>query len=225
MALQHSPSIVTSGLVLCLDAANPRSYPGAGSIWNDASGNGNNGTLINGVVYNSSNLGNLVFDGIDDKVVLTNNFLNLEQSSFTFDFIFKTSQTGTNVIIGKYSGVGADYWVGIQSSKLVWSFGSPTKADIPSLNNVNDNTYKIAQAIYDKQNAKTYLYVNGALQNTGSVPATITSATGDLVLSAFGSVGTFLWAGALASFKIYTRVLSEQEIQQNYNATRGRYGI
>ena len=47
MALAHSPKIVTDGLVLCLDAGNPKSYPGSGTTWYDLSGNGNNGTNSN----------------------------------------------------------------------------------------------------------------------------------------------------------------------------------
>ena len=63
MALNHSPSIVTNGLVLCLDAANTKSYPGSGTTWTDISGNGTSGTLTNGPVFNSANLGYFVFDG------------------------------------------------------------------------------------------------------------------------------------------------------------------
>jgi hypothetical protein len=60
--------IITDGLVLYLDAGNPASYPGSGTTWFDLSGNGNNGTLVNGVGYTSDNLGSLVFDGVDDYV-------------------------------------------------------------------------------------------------------------------------------------------------------------
>ena len=59
--------------------------------WNDISGNGNNGTLTNGPTYNSANGGAIVFDGIDDNCVLSNSFANLEQSSFTFEIVFKKS--------------------------------------------------------------------------------------------------------------------------------------
>lgn len=62
------PNIVTDGLVLYLDAANTKSYPGSGTTWNDLSGNGNNGTLINGYIFNSIGNGNLVFDGSNDYV-------------------------------------------------------------------------------------------------------------------------------------------------------------
>ena len=69
MSLNHGGKpIVTDGLVLCLDAANPKSYPGSGTTWTDLSGNGNNGTLVNGVGYNSDNGGSLSFDGVNDYV-------------------------------------------------------------------------------------------------------------------------------------------------------------
>ena len=57
MSLAHSPRIITDGLVLCLDAGNTKSYPGSGTTWTDLSGQGNNGTLVNGVGYNGSNGG------------------------------------------------------------------------------------------------------------------------------------------------------------------------
>jgi hypothetical protein len=58
--------IVQSGLVLNLDAGVSASYPGSGTNWTDLSGNGNNGTLVNGVGYNSANNGSFVFDGVND---------------------------------------------------------------------------------------------------------------------------------------------------------------
>jgi hypothetical protein len=68
MALSHSPRIVTDGLVLCLDAANKRSYPGAGTTWIDLTANKNNGTLVNGPTFDSANGGSIVFDGTNDRV-------------------------------------------------------------------------------------------------------------------------------------------------------------
>ena len=68
MALIHSPHIVTSGLVLILDAGNPKSYPGSGTTWKDLSGNGHDGTLVNGTGFDSANSGSLPFDGTDDAI-------------------------------------------------------------------------------------------------------------------------------------------------------------
>ena len=73
MGLAHSPSIVMNGLVLALDAANSKSYPGSGTTWTDLSGNSNTGTLTNGPTYNSANGGSIVFDGVDDGVNIPHN--------------------------------------------------------------------------------------------------------------------------------------------------------
>ena len=64
------PNIITDGLVLHLDAANPKSYPGTGNIWSDLSGNGNNGILTNGPTFSD---GAIVFDGGDDLTRITHN--------------------------------------------------------------------------------------------------------------------------------------------------------
>ena len=68
MGVFAGPDVSESGLVLALDAGNLKSYPGSGTTWTDLSGRGNTGTLVNGVGYNGSNLGSLVFDGVDDYV-------------------------------------------------------------------------------------------------------------------------------------------------------------
>lgn len=60
--------IVTNGLVLRLDAANLKSYPGTGTTWSDLSGNGNNGILTNGPIFNSDNGGHIIMDGVNDYV-------------------------------------------------------------------------------------------------------------------------------------------------------------
>ena len=66
MSVSNNPSIISNGLILALDAADKNSYPGSGTAWTDLSGNGNNGTLINGPTFNTGSLGNIVFDGVDD---------------------------------------------------------------------------------------------------------------------------------------------------------------
>ena len=55
MGISRGPKIVSSGLVLCLDAANKVSYPGSGTVWRDLSGNNNTGTLTNGPTFNAVN--------------------------------------------------------------------------------------------------------------------------------------------------------------------------
>jgi hypothetical protein len=71
MGFYRGPHIVTDGLILSLDAANNKSYPRSGTTWNDLSGNGNNGTLVNGPTFSSANGGSIVFDGTNDVVSTT----------------------------------------------------------------------------------------------------------------------------------------------------------
>ena len=67
--IRGTTAIVKDGLVLCLDAANTKSYPKSGTSWYDLSRNNNTGTLTNGPTFSSANSGNIVFDGIDDYVL------------------------------------------------------------------------------------------------------------------------------------------------------------
>ncbi len=83
-------NIVKDGLVLLLDAAKKDSYPGSGTLWRDVSGNGNNGTLTNGPIFNSNNGGSVVFDGSNDYVPLTtSNLLSYNQFLLVYGFHFQ----------------------------------------------------------------------------------------------------------------------------------------
>jgi len=86
MAFSYSPKIATDGLVLCLDAANNRSYPGSGTAWTDLSRGGNNGALTNGPTFNSANGGSIVFDGTNDYVQVTSPFGDIDWSLRAWSF-------------------------------------------------------------------------------------------------------------------------------------------
>ncbi len=98
MSFNYSPRIITDGLVLYLDAANTRSYPGSGTAWNDLSRSGNNGTLVNGPTFNSANLGSIVFDGTNDYSEVTSRNTNLEfqpTSGYSCMVFYKSTATST----------------------------------------------------------------------------------------------------------------------------------
>ena len=93
MAINYSPKIIRDGLVLCLDAANPKSYPGTGTAWTDLSGSGNNGTLVNGPVYSSANGGSIDFDGSNDYSSLSSNIIPAT-GAFTVFFTYALTGSG-----------------------------------------------------------------------------------------------------------------------------------
>ena len=92
--------VVQSGLVLNLDAGASTSYPGSGTIWGDLSGIRNTGTLTNGPTYSSANGGSIVFDGVNDKVIVPQNS-NLNPPNVTISVWFKrTSATNYSHFAG-----------------------------------------------------------------------------------------------------------------------------
>ena len=96
MSYSKGPRIVTDGLVLYLDAGNSKSYPGTGTVWNDLSGNNNNGTLVNGPTFSSANKGSIVFDGVNDGCNINNNSFINPTNAITFGAIVNLSGYGSN---------------------------------------------------------------------------------------------------------------------------------
>mgnify|MGYP003346154397 CR=1 FL=1 len=109
----HSPKIVTNGLVLALDAGNIKSYTSGSTTWYDKSGYGNNGTLYNGVGYSSTYGGGLVFDGVDDYVVIPGNG-TVNASNPTVELVMTTSTNGGNIIAQGQYGANWGFGVGVK---------------------------------------------------------------------------------------------------------------
>jgi hypothetical protein len=223
MALQHSPSIVTNGLVFCPDAANPRSYPGTGTTWRDASGNGNTGTLTNGPVYTSGINGYFTFDGVDDLATFpsttsTNISTTLTASVWVYYIsgngrIFqKDGPTETRCWeIGGYAG---------QFRMEMWH--SNGVATIGYGNNLTVNGWTHLSVVFN--GTDILMYQNNSLITTVNFPGDIrTDSATPLYLGGYWS-GEYL-NGRIANAQLYNRALSTTELTQNFNALRGRYGV
>jgi len=224
MALSHNPSIVTSGLVLCLDAANKRSYPGSGTAWADVSGNGNTGTLVNGVGYDSDNKGVLTFDGVNDYINLGNpaiDFTNPFSLSVIF-FPFGQGESNQNIIDTNSStnrfriqydqpseGGRLEMWLGDNNTRMTTTV-------------IKNNSWNKLDFIYDS-NKLCSAYVNSEF--AVSSPGNIKSITTDIFVGRFLGSNVELFNGLISSIQIYNRALSAEEIQQNFVAMRGRFGI
>lgn len=220
MGLAHSPKIVTDGLVLYLDAANNKSYPGSGTAWNDLSGNGRNGTLINGPVYNSSNNGNIIFDGSNDYGTVPYSSIFKLATDSTVNVWCKPSANSGNVIC--YAKGGWTGWL-ISPSSIVYC-GSSTGPNDYSYGMSYSNLWQMITFVVDRTLSKYRTYRNGALLNEGNMTQSALTDTQPLVISARNVPDQF-FNGTTTSISIYNRVLSVSEIQQNFNATRGRFGI
>jgi hypothetical protein len=236
MAFNYSPKIVTDGLVLALDAANPKSYPGSGTVWRDLSRGGNNGTLVNGPTYSSTNGGSIVFDGVNDYVDF-GNILNFERTdSFTLNSWFKISSLGAfRSIITKMDSSFKGYALNVETTGQIRFIlrNTPTTNSLNIITNSNlitvNNWFNLC-ATYNGSSITTGMtvYVNSIPYSFTVTDNTLTQSpttSYPLNVAARTSTNNGYISGNIAQASIYNRALSAQEIQQNYNATKTRYGL
>jgi hypothetical protein len=227
MGFYRGPRLVTDGLVLCLDAANTKSYPGTGTTCTDLSGNSNNGTLVNGVGYSTNNKGIFVFDGVDDYISIASTIVM--GNSNTVSAFIKLSTSNTSTVIYCPLANMIDNWLGISNNRLLL-YATET-ADI-------NNFSLLGTTILDTTNTKWYyvtstisnnvatIYVNGIQENTITKEFTIGSwSSGGDIGRRGGFSQTQYFNGMISNLQIYNRALTSNEILQNYNATKSRYGL
>jgi hypothetical protein len=228
--------IVTDGLVLHLDAGNPFSYPvtGVGTKWTDLSGNNNHGTLNGGVSYTENNRGSLVFDGSNDYVDCGN--LNTLSNMTVQMFVKPLSNPGLyEGFIGAVGGTGNDYDSGFNidmglSSTSTFNYCNFEGGIYRIGGGSNFMTSSIPFGTWVNicfTISPTYIqcYINGITQLGSNRLNNVTSTIGmnNLVIGRRPLPSTFL-SGDISNTQIYNRALTASEVQQNYNALKGRYG-
>jgi hypothetical protein len=223
MAFNFSPKIVTDGLVLYLDAANPRSYPGSGIAWYDLNGNENNASLQNGPTYNTIYNGNITCDGINDYVQVAG-----VVTSFTLGIIYQPLVFDTNTATGRYNYVIESNSGG--SNKMFLRYNTTNSGAQLLLANhgsgggeqsviVNHTVGAVYNALitYDDTSKYTALYINGTLVSSLTM-------TAPLLYQGTRQLG-YTFNARYFTYKVYNRALTPIEIQQNYNAMRSRFGL
>jgi hypothetical protein len=225
MGLSHSPSIITQNLVLCLDAANSKSYPGSGTTWTDLSGNGNNGTLVNGVGYNSGNLGSLVFDGVDDTVEITNFPQIFSDSVSMCGWFYFNEGNARDILFGSFNGSIGINFEKHTSDRLRLFWYSTTIIDTFSSNNVvSSGKWHYITIQRNKQNQTIDFYVDAVLVSQPNVSLyDIPSSLTTFRIGRDSRTGSTALTGRIPQVSIYNRALTAAEIQQNYNALKSRY--
>ena len=241
MAFIHSPKIVTDGLIFALDAANNKSYAGSGTTWTDLSGNNNSGSLTNGPTFNSANGGSIVFDGSNDFVLISSSSLSLFDlytSPFTLECTIKTDST-----IAQLSTFRRVISISNGTRNIQLGLGQPTTPAIRTfyvLNNVNgahnpnhatsdDIPFgTINHVVATFNGTSTYnMYLNGVTSANltwGATAISTGTTTTNFTIGQRGDNVGYL-SGSLYNVKIYNKALSPNEILQNFNATRSRFGV
>lgn len=229
MAVHVGPDIVENGLVLHLDAANPKSYPGSGTTWFDLSGNGNNGTLTNGPTFNSGNGGSFVFDGVNDYIDCGPvSSIGSSLTGLTVSVWINTSVKDIKCIAENGTGYTTNTFYMFQENASNFTFSVyGTNYDVVFSNyTYQTNTWYNLVGIWSP-NTRVDLYSNGVLSSgtkQGVVQSSLINGNTNLLLGS-RNYGSFAFSGKYGITKFYNRALTTQEIQQNFNALRGRYGI
>ncbi len=239
MAFNFSPKVVTEGLVLALDAANPRSYVSGSLVWNDLTKNQFTGSLVNGPTFNNANGGSIVFDGSDDRSIFGDpQSLKISNKLTVAAWINGTQWIGKPVrsICARWGDAGSQ-----RSYKLaiVGNFGPPVGTaylDVTG-NGAGDNymlssvvlslnTWNHVVGVYDGINI--LIYVNGVDRSqtlVGTVPSSLYIGSSSFIVGDDSTTTQNAFAGYISNVQIYNRALSATEVLQNYNATKGRFGL
>jgi hypothetical protein len=227
MALSYSPRIVTDGLVLCLDAADKNSYPGTGTTWSDVSGNDNNGTLTNGPTFNSENGGSIVFDGSNDYVNGVHNSQLDITGNLSVECWFRVTANRSDYVrvFGKGNSTNRTYglWYlqGSSGQFLYQKINGANTMNVLHSATVALNTW---YHIMGTTNSNLHtLYINSIPVLSTTQTITGPSLTDPYTLG-YGNVHTY-HIGNISNCRLYNRALTATEIQQNYNATKSRYGL
>ena len=231
---QPSP-VLSGGLVLNLDAANLTSYSGTGSTWTDISGASNNMSLFNGASFDSSNQNSILFDGVNDYVG-KNTAINTGQDFTVSVWMYATllGNTRTSLVANSYNYSSGNGWffctdAGGTNNSFFLSIGNDYPVKVSSSNSISLNTWNYLTAVVKSGGRYIDLYKNGIL---------ISGATTDLGASTINynyanfSIGfrdpagtTDPFHGNIGSTQIYNRILTADEVLQNFNTTKLRYGL
>ena len=202
--------MVTSGLVLCLDAANTKSYPGSGTTWYDLSGEGNDGTLTNGPTFNPS--GWIEFDGVDDYISISNPLSmqsNLDQEWTVMAWVNLTEKTEQILVYGMNRHLYVVAWQG--NNSILYLNGGANDyykygGDLISPGRWSFVTFRFRNSDGLRTIYKNLTDVTTSGPNKTSTPYGISSTL---------QLGK-LMQGKLGGMLMYSRVLSDIELQQNY---------
>ena len=233
MALQHSPRIITDGLVVCLDAANRASYLGSGTTWTNLTNRSFNATLPATVSYNSSYSGSLFLNNSQAGSVAWNN--NGITSDFTIDssmtILSAAGTTNANAMLQNEAYQTRGFRSGFIPSTMRYNFWNsesrpPGTTNTFSLFTPNSSiTYGVPVNItlsFNTTTSAASIFLNGRV-STSIAGRNFTPPTGSSNLTFNASQNSTNTQILFHSLKIYNRALTPAEILQNYNATKGRF--
>jgi hypothetical protein len=214
--------------VLCLDAANVKSYPGTGTTWTDLSGNGNNGTLTNGPTFSN---GGINLDRVDDYINIPNSSSLQLIGDMSISIWFKPS----NFSVGRQGLVGRnglnEYTITLEPGGAVSFYFASANQPGSYFNGLSNRTFGQVNSVYQlltitrNFTSNIGIIYKNSLQTDSASLSGVTPPTATTGPMTIGNGNGGLYIGAIGNVSLYNRALTSAEIRQNFNTLRGRYGI
>ena len=226
MSAYAGPEIVEDGLVLYLDAANERSYPGSGTTWYDLSVINNNGTIYNGTEYTSNDNGTWLFDGVNDYISIAEPAIPLSPNKFTLCVWVKPENQYSRFITPFSNGI--DQFIAYNNTAQTIDVTVTERSDVNNRRRAGTN-YSVPVGIWSFfclsiDNLSIKMYVNGSLTREYTETIDIAGWSSGWRIGQRGN-GTGWFLGEISLFSIYSRILNDIEVFKFFNATRSRFGI
>ena len=238
MAVGYNPRIVTDGLLFCVDAGNTRSHSGSGTTWNDISGRGNTLTATSSPTFSSSGGGSIEFDGTDDLYTINNTFIGSDQiatteanGNYTLEAWINvhTSQgttTSADSIIGSASDYGVGMQVGVSNGNPRMNYGARFTSNFYGSEFSYNRWTHVCLSRIGGTSVRAYL--NGNFDNdtdVNNLEVPNGQTIGNMTIGNSSPRVTGFYDGLIAVVRIYNIGLSDDQVKQNFNALRGRFGI
>ena len=216
-------SIITSGLVIHLDAGNTASYPGSGSTWYDISGNSNN-LDFTGLTMTTGSSGYLTVSGSTARSIA--NSASLRNNTVTASCWFYLNSTSSNPVLLEQWYPNDGWMLGVltSSSKLFVNFATSITGALQKYGStvLQTSTWYNAAFTYDGSTAAIYL--NGVLENSWAQTGTINNVSTQAIYVGSNAVNGFI-NSRFAQVAVYNTALSNFQLTHNFNIIRGRYGV
>lgn len=214
-----SLAIVSTGLVLYLDAGNTSSYPGTGTVWTDISGNGYTGSMTSAAMYSSTNGGIMTFNGTNQNVSVTDSSFTSLTNNFSVEYWYYSTNNQPGLQRNGLSSSGYVFgYFNVNPTK--WKVTKYGVVDI-YIGSIPQNTAWHQAVLTYSSTAGTTVYIDGAQSGNDSGTTALKAGSTFYI----GQSESVYHSGGIGIVRWYNTALTLAQVSQNFNATRSRYGI
>ena len=223
MSYRTGPKIVTDGLVLCLDAGDRNSYPGSGSTWYDLSGNNNHFTLVSSI-FDNTNGGSLSY-GNNIRIYKTGSIFSGDNNITIMAFF----SANFSIMESRNDGSTRNFCQVTSNSAILDQYGPSGPGSRTNLSFSSNIGNKIVAHKINTDRTATWFYngsfADGGTDETYNGSSPEITELGNRTNSGNSNYYGSSFNGKISTLLCYNAALTNEQILQNYNALKGRFGL